>query len=187
MVAKSADYHWWSGASYCVWRRPLFRGCVIDIAANIKFICGEEVDLCLLEAGEDWTWKKKACCSVRIMWIYKHYVYMRSTYCNSKRTVFHFLGELVVLQQRAHITSSCAVHDGLHVCPGLTQTEVKIADPEDLIKSCGDISYDREWHSFMNKDNLTMLPTTAMKLTQYEFKSTFLWLMILKIEREITF
>lgn len=60
MVAKSADYHWWSGASpYCVWRRPLFRGCVIDIAANIKFICGEEVDLCLLEAGEDWTWKKK--------------------------------------------------------------------------------------------------------------------------------
>lgn len=46
--------------TYCVWRSSLFRGAVIDIAANVEFIGGQEVYRCLLEALKDWTLTEKS-------------------------------------------------------------------------------------------------------------------------------
>lgn len=54
-------------------------------------------------------------------------------------TVLQFLGELVVLQQSAHIAPYCPRHDGLHVGSLFTQPEVEISEPEDLIEAWGDV------------------------------------------------
>lgn len=59
-------------------------------------------------------------------------------------TFFHFLGELIVLQQRAHVAASCAAHDGLHFSPVSVQPEVKVSEPEDLVEPRGDVSYGEE-------------------------------------------
>lgn len=56
-------------------------------------------------------------------------------------TILHFLGELVMLHQRAHIISHCAVYDVFHFNTIFTQPKVKISKPEDLVKSCGDVSW----------------------------------------------
>lgn len=44
-----------------------------------------------------------------------------------------------MLQQRAHIATNHTTHDGLHVSSVLTQTEVEISKPEDLVESRGDV------------------------------------------------
>ena len=54
-------------------------------------------------------------------------------------TVLHLLGQLVVLQQRSHVSARCALHEGLHVRPLLTQPEVKVSEPEDLVEPRGDV------------------------------------------------
>ena len=43
--------------SYCVWRCSLFRSSVVDITADVKLVCGEEVYWCLLETFKYWTWR----------------------------------------------------------------------------------------------------------------------------------
>lgn len=45
--------------SYCIWRSSLFRSAVIYIAANIKFVSGQEMYWCLPEAFKDWTLRGK--------------------------------------------------------------------------------------------------------------------------------
>lgn len=44
-----------------------------------------------------------------------------------------------MLQQRAHIATNYTTHDGLHVSSVLTQPEVEISKPEDLVEPCGDV------------------------------------------------
>lgn len=58
------------------------------------------------------------------------------------RTVFHFFGELVVLQQGAHVPIGCLRHDGFHLTPIPAETEIKISEPEDLVELGGGISCD---------------------------------------------
>lgn len=45
--------------SYCIWRSSLFRSAVIDIAANVEFVGGQEMYWCLPEAFKDWTLRGK--------------------------------------------------------------------------------------------------------------------------------
>lgn len=45
-----------------------------------------------------------------------------------------------MLQQRAHFTAGDAAQDVLHLSSLLAQPKVKISEPEDLVKSRGDIS-----------------------------------------------
>lgn len=62
-------------------------------------------------------------------------------------TFLHFLGELIVLQQRAHIATYCGAYDGLHLTPVFIQPKVKVSKPEDLIESCSDISCSEKLYS----------------------------------------
>lgn len=63
-----------------------------------------------------------------------------------------------MLQQRAHIATNYATHDGLHVDSVLTQPKVKISKPEDLVESRGDVSYNyKVWGFFKMATGLACL------------------------------
>lgn len=61
-----------------------------------------------------------------------------------KHTIIYFLCKLVVLQQRGHFTTIYATHDVLHLDSLLTQAKVKISEPEYLVESRGDVSYNNK-------------------------------------------
>lgn len=64
---------------------------------------------------------------------------------DGKRTVVDLFGELVVLQQRSHLTAGYAAQDVLHLGSLLAQPKVKIPEPEDLVESRGDVGCEKKW------------------------------------------
>ena len=62
------------------------------------------------------------------------------------RTLPHLLGQLVVLQQRAHVGVVLPGDDGLHRRPVLAQPEVEVSEPEHLVEPGGDVGCDRKEH-----------------------------------------
>ncbi|KAG7221318.1 hypothetical protein INR49_017385 [Caranx melampygus] len=44
-------------------------------------------------------------------------------------------------EKGVHVAGSRALHECLHIDPVLTQPEIKVSKPEDLVESCGDVSY----------------------------------------------
>lgn len=167
---SSLDFTKWF-SSHCVWRRPLFGGGVVDIAADVELVRGEEVYRCLLETFKDGTW------STFTQWgsiTHNNLKISAEVFTRELHTVLHLLGELVVLQQRSHVSAHCALHDGLHVRPLFTQPEVKISEPEDLVEPRGDVSYNKMTSSdYQRLLDIILTNIKALIWTKYVNNKTF--------------
>lgn len=69
----------------------------------------------------------------------------------SKRTIFHNIWQLVVFKQGAHIVPDYPTYDGVHIDSSLTQPEIKVSKPENLVESGGDVSCNQTFTTGFNR------------------------------------